>query len=152
MPDSTSQYDPILKSYQSSSSSPPPPTPTPAVSPPPAPLHLLPPAQPSLPPKSEPKSSSKLAKFFFFVSLLIFIAVFSLILYTVFDKNKTVRVSSSPTPTPFSTSDNSSPVDYCLLNDQHILVGDTLPAADDCNVCICQPDLSIFCTAKSCDL
>jgi len=142
MPDPTNQYDPILKSYQSS------------VSPPPIPpLHPLPPPilPPPVPPSPEPKSSGKLAKFFFFISLIIFISVFSLILYTVFDQNKQSVLSIPPSPTPFPTADNLETVDYCLLNDQHILVGDTLPAGDDCNLCLCQPDLSIFCTSKSCD-
>jgi hypothetical protein len=137
----------------------PPPPVEPELSPAPEPEILPPPpivseisAEPEIPVTSEsslpPKSSGNFFKFLFFISLIIFLGVCGAILFTVISTKQ--NSASTITPTPETVVPIVS-ANSCQLNDQTYSVGQSFPAADGCNTCTCQTDLTISCTQKACE-
>ena len=47
---------------------------------------------------------------------------------------------------PADSDDNQ----VCELNDKKYKIGESFAAADGCNTCSCEPDLTIACTEKDC--
>ena len=118
--------------------------------PPPAPISNSEPVEELPPPPvfiSQPPKNNNFFKILFFISLVIFLGVCGAILYTFISANpnsikKTTPSAVSPSPT-ISTN-------VCRLNDQVFQVGQSFWAADNCNTCACQADLTIACTQKAC--
>lgn len=109
----------------------------------------LPPVITGLAPVSKPPKN--IFKYFFFLSLLVFLGIFGMIIYTVLNAaaNPTRIIVSDNTPTvePTSSSDTGK---FCETNDKKIPSGETFPSADGCNTCTCGDDLTISCTEKDC--
>lgn len=99
---------------------------------------------------TSPKTSGGFFKFLFFISLIIFLGVCGAILFTVISSKQNSTSTAIPTtvemvaPTVASTN-------VCQLNDQNYPVGQSFPAADGCNTCTCQSDLTISCTNEVCE-
>lgn len=130
--------------------------PTPVLPTEPPVVTSLPPMPSSLPPiitglVPVSKLPKNIFKYFFFVSLLVFLGIFGMIIYTVINAaaNPTRIVVSDKTPTaePTSSSDTGK---FCETNDKKIPAGESFPAADGCNTCTCGEDLTISCTEKDC--
>lgn len=127
---------------------------------PPTPLPPLPPHPPvsepefssvnNLPPPPVPtKPTTNIFKYIFFVSLIIFLTIAALVV------NSLIGQPSNPsgyTSTPSTVPATATPSldQSCELNDQILTVGQSFPAADGCNTCTCQPDLTISCTEIDC--
>lgn len=118
----------------------------------------LPPMPSSLPPvvaglAPVANSPKNIFKYFFFISLLVFLGVFGMIIYTVLSvaANPTPAVVSdnSPTGGPTNTPDTGK---FCETNDKKIPTGESFPAVDGCNTCTCGDDLTISCTEKDCSV
>jgi len=126
-----------------------PPVEPPIVTPLPPMPNSLPPIVTGLTPVTPPPKS--IFKYFFFLSLLVFLGIFGMIIYTVLNvaTNPTRIVVSDKTPTsgPTSTSDTGK---FCETNDKKVAVGESFPAVDGCNTCNCGEDLTISCTEKDC--
>lgn len=121
------------------------PEPTPLVSPPPVLKSTPPPV--STPVVSHPKQSN-FFKILFFISLLIFLGVFGAIIYTIYSANQN---GVKPTPTPvFQAPTPTISTNVCQLNERSFQVGQSFWAADGCNTCTCNADLTIACTQKTC--
>lgn len=99
-----------------------------------------------------PPSGGGFFKFLFFFSLLVFLGVFGTIAYTVFYKGQLPEFISGPAPTVTETQPSPTITsDFCDVNDKIVKKGETIPAADGCNTCTCGDDLTISCTAITCD-
>ncbi|KKR67568.1 MAG: Kielin/chordin-like protein [Microgenomates group bacterium GW2011_GWA2_40_6] len=138
------QYQALLDQYaqalnQSPPISPPPPSTLPAFEPTILPPEIVP------PPVSTP-SSPLFFKILFYFSLLTFLAVAVAIVYS-FSKSQPSTAIPSPTPVPTETQS----VTVCELNEKTYQVGESFPAADGCNTCVCQPDQLIICTEIACE-
>ncbi|MBI2464843.1 hypothetical protein HYV64_01755 [Candidatus Shapirobacteria bacterium] len=109
----------------------------------------LPPVITGLAPISKP--SKNIFKYFFFVSLLVFLGIFGMIIYTVLNAaanpTRIVVGDNIPTAEPTNPSDTGK---FCETNDKKIPSGETFPSADGCNTCTCGDDLTISCTEKDC--
>jgi len=164
-PDLSAQYDEILEKYSQQLTTatpepvlPPEPEPIAQISPPlppvapePSPSYepvLLPPADDYSPPVL-PKQSN-FFKILFFISLLIFLGVAGIIVYTIFfaPSPRVDLTLDSITPTIAVEPSPSGPV--CELNDKRYTVGETFTATDGCNTCTCDENLMISCTEKAC--
>lgn len=138
----------------SPSASPVPPTPVVPTSLPPVPPMVG--ASSMSPPSPSPQSTSQpksIFKYFFFLSLLVFLGVFGTIVYTVISTsaNPTRITMETPSPTPSLADENGEDTGkYCEANDKKIPQGDSFTAADGCNTCTCGDDLTISCTEKDC--
>jgi hypothetical protein len=108
----------------------------------------LPPPAPEIPTVSQPKptSSGGFFKFLFFISLIIFLGVCGAILFTVISSKQNSVSTITPTPVAIPTVISK----VCQLNDQSYLVGQSFTAADGCNTCTCNSDLTIACTTLAC--
>ena len=127
-----------------------PPVSKPLSSPPPPPLQkptIAPP--PDLEETTSSPNKPDIFKYIFLLSLLIFLSVAGYIIFTIISGQQTATPSLKSTPTPTTLPAPSNQV--CRLNDQEYQIGQSFPAADDCNTCTCQPDLIISCTDKNCD-
>lgn len=164
--EASKQYQEILNKYAATLNnqqaitppSPSPPVPT-APPEPPKPPQALPLASLSPPPiriitpdplPSPPPPTNNIFKYFFLISLLTFLSVFSAIIYTFVQEQKSSSSSSNlPSPTSTQPSPTTSP-SACELNDKKYNVGASFTAADGCNSCTCLEDLIITCTEKDC--
>lgn len=107
------------------------------------------PPTPNYPQKTP--DSTNIFKYIFFASLIIFLAVYSFIAFTLIKKPSTTTTTSASLPTsPATPSPTSIPTQVCSLNDKNYEVGESFTAADGCNTCTCSEDLSISCTEKVC--
>lgn len=153
--DLSRQYQEILNKYakelvKSEAPEPPPPLPVdPIVSDPPPVLIPTPEVITGQSITASPPRN--VFKYIFFLSLLVFMGVSSALVYTLFNSPATPPPTSLPSPQPILEPGPTISSAVCELNDQRYLVGDSFPAADNCNTCICQPDLTISCTEKTCD-
>jgi hypothetical protein len=132
-----------------------PPPPPPVIPEPKPPIPPTPPsASPIIPPVSKPTVSkpkgNNFFKFLFFFSLLIFLGVCGAILFTMISANQNGAKTPSPTPTSQNPSPTVSP-GVCRVNEQTYQVGQSFWAADGCNTCTCNADLTIACTQKACE-
>lgn len=145
--DLSAKYQAVLDQYakELGGDIPTPPSPPPATS---DPVLELPPVTQSI-----PKKENNIFKYFFYLSLLIFLGVIGAVIYSLFitaNSNSSAN-SSSPHPSTFVTqSPPTATIRYCEVNDQKIPVGSTFPSADNCNTCSCADDLTISCTEKAC--
>lgn len=147
--DLSRQYQEILNQYANDiGTSPPknlPPTPE-------APLPPPPPVVSSLPPVSVEPPKIDVFKYLFVFSFIVFLVVAGAVVYTFLQdqRSPSSNASASP-PTPFpSPVASPSPSAFCELNDKKYKIGESFPAADKCNTCLCQPDMTIECTYKKC--
>lgn len=155
--DIAKQYQQILNQYASEIN------PPPSTSPSPQPSPIIPPTPPVSSPVMSPippsKPSGNFFKYFFIFSVFIFLSVVSALVYSILssqqiinNKNGTPPVSST-TPTPTVSSQAATPAEgVCQLNDKNYGVGESFLAADGCNTCSCQTDLTITCTEKECEV
>lgn len=102
------------------------------------------------------KAHFDLFKYLFFLSLIMFLAVFGGIIYTTFlskdisPDNSQLSSTTNPQntlPAPTSATSNQP---LCYVNDKSYSVGESFAATDGCNTCTCSSDLTISCTEKSC--
>lgn len=144
-PEPPSQSPPIVNIPPNTPQSPPPST---SVVPPP-PTNPTTPSSYSVP-LAPPLNFFKLT---FYISLIIFLAVFGYLGYKIylgevtinFASNQASNVSIKPTAIPTPVLAN------CFLNDQTLRQGDTFPATDGCNTCTCNSDATITCTDEACE-
>lgn len=124
------------------------PTPEPIVAtPPPRPEPIVVTPADSPPPEIKPKENN-FFKYLFFISLIIFLGVLAAVIYSFINTQKPLS-NSDATPT---LQPSTAPVVMCKINDLEYVVGASFPASDSCNTCTCNPDTSISCTEKACDL
>ena len=99
-----------------------------------------------------PPSTKNPFKYVFFVSLFIFLVVLGSIVLSFYQQSQSPDQDITPTSLPQKNTPNPEEPDQeaCLLNDQQYQVGETFPAADDCNTCTCLPSLIISCTNDDC--
>lgn len=101
--------------------------------------------------------SNNIFKYLFFISLLIFLGVFGGIIYSVFFSSPDLSNTNVNNSVPSSSDLVSDPapivsqVSSCQVNDRSYPVGESFPADDGCNTCVCSEDLTISCTEKSCE-
>jgi hypothetical protein len=114
-------------------------TENPPIEPPLAPPQISPSISHALPPPRE----SNIFKYFFYFSLIIFLIVLGLVINSLLQGQKSLPLSKTPSISP-------SPAPACLLNNEHIQIGQAFPSSDGCNTCSCTPDLTIVCTEKAC--
>lgn len=108
----------------------------------------------------------KFFQYLFFISLIIFIIVAGLNIYNLLNLQKEnnsknipiptqpISINIAPTepissPAPLSTS-SADQSNVCELNDKQYQVGESFPAIDGCNTCVCMENLAITCSAKEC--
>ncbi|MDP4010237.1 MAG: hypothetical protein Q8P53_04630 [Candidatus Shapirobacteria bacterium] len=139
--DNYSEYKNLLDQYASNTD-----TQEPTRAPPAPPF----PPTPNYPQKTP--DSTNIFKYIFFASLIIFLAIYSFIAFTLIKKPSTTSTTTNATlPTsPATPSPTSIPTQVCALNDKNYEVGESFTAADGCNTCTCSEDLSISCTEKVC--
>jgi len=153
------QYQDLLNQYASALDQnplpPPPPTPlAPEPTPPPLAPELPPqpvsepiiPPPEIIPPSVSTPPSPLFFKILFYFSLLTFLAVVAAIIYSF---SKSQPTTATPTPTPIPTETQLASV--CELNEKTYQIGESFPAADGCNTCVCQPDQLIICTETACE-
>jgi len=111
----------------------------------------LPPEDDIQPPMEEPLPSkpNPFVKILFFFSLLIFLAVSVGLIYVYFVLP--IQIDEQSSAPLIQNTPTSIPSGVCLLNDQSYNVGESFSAADGCNTCTCQEDLTISCTEIACD-
>lgn len=99
-----------------------------------------------------PNKKTNIFKYLFFVSLIIFLTIVALVVNSLFGQDVQTQVpqKASTSPSAVTASPTPSSDQYCELNDQFLSIGITFPAADGCNTCTCQPDLTISCTKLDC--
>jgi hypothetical protein len=107
------------------------------------------------PPVPPAPSQSGLAKALFFISLIIFLGVAGSVAYTLYkgqDGNPLSIFNPTPEPTIITEAIPTSPpvATVCQLNDKQYALGESFAAADGCNTCTCQTDLTITCTEMDC--
>lgn len=112
------------------------------------------PSTPQAPRHGRAQKSTSIFKYLFFISLIIFLTVTALVVYTLLNQQQNLPfLPKTPTPVPTVTQASpTSPSSACELNDQIFPVGQSFPAADGCNTCTCQSDLTISCTQDDCSL
>lgn len=134
----------------------PPPSPLP---PPVTPVSTPRPTLPS-PPVTPPVISQSypsqpgIFKYLFYLSLVVFLCVSGGLVWTMVKlKNlqsaRTIANSTTITPTVSAPTPTAS-APGCDLNDNHYGVGQSFPAADNCNTCTCNSSLTIDCTQNEC--
>ena len=140
------------------------PEPTPIAPPTLEPPKELPPEPPRVSPPSMPniafdsmiptstKTSSPVAKYFFIVSLLIFLGIAAAVGYSLFKldnlKKNQNNAPTTETPTPTTSEVQTG---TCVLNDKSYQTDESFKAEDGCNTCTCQPEGTIICTDISCE-
>ena len=123
---------------------PPSPTIAPSPTPPPTTSGTLP------PPITTPiPAANNIFKYFFYLSLLIFLGVSGTIAYTILKSSNGPTVPSVADNTPVPTIPTTTQK-YCETNDKKVQIGESFPAADSCNTCTCSEDLTISCTEIDC--
>jgi len=106
-----------------------------------------------MPPTPPAPPQNNLIKVFFFISLMIFLVVAGSVAYTLYKGQSNNLDTSSNVPTEIKTSPTSAvAATFCDLNDKKYAINESFAAADGCNLCTCQPDLTIVCTEKDCSL
>lgn len=152
---------PLVNEYNPPTPEPPtPPAYTPPISPPPIqPSPVTPPQDVDaklseiLDDKPEkPPSSSKFAKTFFFLSLIIFLAVVGAIAYNLIKDQSASSFPSDADKIVVDEDINEPSASACVINDQTYSINQSFTAADGCNTCTCQPDGTIACTELACEL
>ncbi|MFZ2153546.1 MAG: hypothetical protein WAV41_05875 [Microgenomates group bacterium] len=140
--DLAKQYQEILNQYSQELQ----PTPPTSADSPPSP------SQPTLtlPPETISTPPHNFFKYFFYLSLAIFLVVFSMVVYS-FVKTPNSTIVDNPQSVPTIPAEPTAVVSYCQTNDKNIPVGESFPAADGCNTCSCTSDLTIVCTQKACE-
>lgn len=170
--DLAKQYQDILDRYSrelssSPSEEPPQPEPQPQLQPIPAPAPAPTPAPinipeapavtteaPPAPVSSSVPPKSNFFKYLFFISLIIFLGVFAVIAYTVYNTGAVFPFTSA-VPTPVSDAGDSTPTTVadkvCSVNEKQYKIGESFQTDDGCNSCVCSADLTISCTQKACE-
>jgi len=122
---------------------------------PPQPTTITPPIISSPPPETHssyempiPSRHGGFFKYLFYITLIIFLGVCGTIVYTVFFSGQKFTNPFKPSPTSVPVSTVSDQV--CRLNDRNYAVGESFAAADGCNTCTCNQDLTIDCTDQPC--
>jgi len=92
------------------------------------------------------KSSTNFFKIFFIFSLLLFLAVGGILVYSLFFNPNSQITSNKPTITPIPTTSGV----FCDLNNKRYSQGESFPSADGCNTCTCESQDVITCTEKAC--
>jgi len=113
---------------------------------------VAPSPQIELPPESSettPKRENHFFKYLFFFSLFVFIIISISVVISIINSQKNIpstiyQPNISPSPANTVTS-------FCELNNQKYSVGESFAAADACNTCTCDEDLTISCTQETCD-
>ena len=102
----------------------------------------------------KPPSSSKFAKTFFFISLIIFLAVVGAIAYNLIKDQSASSIPSNPDKIIVDQDSDEPSVSSqnCVINDQTYSINQSFAAADGCNTCTCQADGTIACTELACEL
>jgi hypothetical protein len=102
----------------------------------------------------KPPSSSKFAKTFFFISLIIFLAVVGAIAYNLIKDQSASSIPSNPDKiiVDQDSDEPSVSAQNCVINDQTYSINQSFAAADGCNTCTCQADGTIACTELACEL
>ncbi len=105
-------------------------------------------------PEKPPSSSSKFAKTFFFISLIIFLGVVGAIAYNLIKDQSASSVPSNSNKIVVDEdlSEPSGAAQNCVINDQTYSTNQSFAAADGCNTCTCQADGTIACTELACEL
>jgi hypothetical protein len=100
-------------------------------------------------PLSKPQNNNTF-KILFFVALFIFLSVSVAVAYTVIKDNKDKAVDKNIN-TVVDNQDNTSELVTCIgLDNKNYKQGDSFPAADECNTCVCNPDGNITCSNQTC--
>lgn len=98
-----------------------------------------------------PKSSKlNFIKILFIISLIIFLGIVGVIVYTLLQNSSTsdqkTDSNQSSTITPTSVVSDGS----CELDDNVYQIGESFASADGCNTCTCKSAEVITCTQKTC--
>jgi len=93
------------------------------------------------------KSGLNFFKIFFIFSLLAFLAIGGILIYSLFfaPSSQTASNKSTVNPTPTVSSGV-----FCDLNNKRYFQGESFPSADGCNTCTCESQDIIACTEKAC--
>lgn len=99
-------------------------------------------------PQSDKPKTSRLVKFLFTFSLIIFLLVAAGLVYFIINPNTKTKLDNptTPNPTPVSTQTGVT----CELNGFIYNEGQSFPSADGCNTCTCESTGEIGCTEKDC--
>lgn len=90
-------------------------------------------------------------KILFFISLLVFLIVVSILAISFINDSKTTTNSiSSNVPVSPEPTNAQEVQTFCYLNDNKYNLNDTFPSTDGCNTCTCGLDGTIACTEKTC--
>lgn len=102
----------------------------------------------------KPSGSSKFAKTFFFISLIIFLTVVGAIAYNLIKDQSASTIPSGADKIVVDEDTDSPDVSSpnCVINDKTYSVNQSFTAADGCNTCTCQSDGTIACTEMACEL
>lgn len=92
------------------------------------------------------KSGPNFFKIFFIFSLLAFLAIGGILIYSLFFTPNSQITSNKPTITPTPTTSGI----FCDLNNKRYSQGESFPSADGCNTCTCDSQDVITCTEKAC--
>jgi hypothetical protein len=153
-PESTaisSEYQQILNQYAANQPQPPviEETPEPSQSEP----NMTPTPQPT--PNNfgiNPPNPNNIFKTIFIIALVIFILVFSVLVFAYVKNQQNKAQINSDSSNTIQTSPTPVPTTTCSLNDKTYNAGDTFPSADGCNSCSCAENGAIACTVKACDI
>jgi len=156
--DISQQYQQILNQYANEITPPPTPTPTsPGWSAAPADnTPALPVSPPEIALSSPPKPAGNFFKYFFFFSVFIFLTVVAALVYSILSSQQIINNKISPAaipaaPTSAVSNQTNTPAEgVCQLNDKTYGIGNSFAAADGCNTCSCQSDLTIKCSENEC--
>jgi len=93
------------------------------------------------------KSGPNFFKIFFVFSLLAFLAIGGILIYSLFFTPNSQTASNKSTVNPTPTVSNGV---FCDLNNKRYSQGESFPSADGCNTCSCESQDVITCTEKAC--
>jgi hypothetical protein len=114
-------------------------------------------AQPEIPEfenppiQNEDKKPSPITKYFFIISLLIFLATAFGVGYTFFRSQGLKKSLEVNPPGGHQSSEVESNATCVLTDDQKYSANETFAAADGCNTCTCLENGTITCTENTCD-
>ncbi len=110
----------------------------------------LPNFEPTPPSNNDTGHASALSKYFFIVSLLIFLATAAGVFYT-YQQSQNLKKSLEVNPPGGQTPTSAVEATCVLTDDQKYATGESFDAADGCNTCTCLENGTISCTEMACD-